>query len=205
MAKPFEVPWTMNDEDESGFGMWYLTRSEFGLALLSVIIWYMLFLPLFIALHGWKYANLLHGTLSIICVLWFITWMTNYKRGKPTSWLWDALLALGTLPEQRGLMKNRRGIRWLSMLHLAKPSVFVAGAKKAGEDLTISAAWMTIMPPIVEWAPLILPRRRRLFSDKPSPAPVWFYGANGFADVVNARIPVTVEYIVVTPVLKIAA
>ena len=121
MAKAFEVPWTISDEDESGIGIWYLTRNEFGLAFLSIIVWYMLLLPIFIPLAGWKFSNLLHGLLVGLCFLWFITWMSNYRRGKPPSWLWDALMGRGILPERRGLITARGGLRWFSSHHKAKP------------------------------------------------------------------------------------
>ncbi len=189
MAKPFELPWTLNDENEFGIPMlpWYVTNQEMGLAVLGTIFTYIICSPVL----GTGLINFAAMAVSGVVIMHS---MMRYKNGKPASWLWDLRLALGMFPLQRGLLKVTRHVRWLSQHHLARPSPFLTGVGKVGEDLTISAPWMVVLPPVTNWAPCFPPRRRRVFSAKAAPAPIWFQVANGFANVVNPRIPVTVTW-----------
>jgi hypothetical protein len=122
-----------------------------------------------------------------------------YKKGRPSSWLWDLRMGLGLLPEARGLMRARRGVRWLQAQHLARVSVFLAGSARAGDDLTVSAPWMGYLPPLVAYQPLVPPRRRRRWSQESARAPAWFHGANGFERIVEPRIGLTCRWDILAP------
>src|SRR4051812_3154683 len=189
MAKPFALAWTLNDENEFGVPVLpvYLTLQEMGLVILGCIFSYVAAAPV-IGTGLANFAFMLVATLSLT------SWMTKHKNGRPASWLWDLRLGFGLLPQQRGLLKGGGGVRWLSMHHVARPSVFLTGMSKAGEDLTMSAPWLIDFAPAVDWAPLLVPRRRRAYHAAAAPAPAWFAVADGFARVVNPRIPVTVTW-----------
>ncbi|HYE08259.1 MAG TPA: hypothetical protein VEL07_22285 [Planctomycetota bacterium] len=189
MAKSFELAWTLNDENEFGVPVLpiYLTMQEMGLVILGCIFSYVAAAPVI----GTGLANF---AFMLVATLTLVSWMSKHKNGKPASWLWDLRLGFGLLPLGRGLIKGGKGVRWLSMHHVAQPSVFLTGETTVGEDLTMSAPWMQQLVPAVDWPPLIVPRRRRGYRRDPSPAPAWFRAANGFGRVVNPRIPLTVTW-----------
>jgi hypothetical protein len=192
MATAFEIPWTLNDENEFSLPVlpWYFTNQELGVAILGTMASYLVMAPVL----GMGIINFI-AMLVVGAVI--MHWITSYKKGRPASWLWDLRLAIRMIPEQRGLLRATAGVRWLSAQHVARPAVFVSGATRAGEDLTISAPWMARLPPLIDLPLVLPPRRRRVWSRTPAVAPPWFAGANGFEKVITPKIPVSCTWTLV--------
>jgi hypothetical protein len=190
MATAFTVPWTLNDENEFSLPVlpWYFTNQELGLVILGTMCSYVLCAPIL----G---TGILNFAIMLVAGVALVVWMMRYKKDKPASWLWDLKLALGLLPEGRGLVGARRGVRVLALHHVARPSVFLSGASQSGEDLSVSAPWLTQLPPVVAWRPLITPRRRRAWGGQSVPAPVWCAPRDALRVVVAAPMPVSYRWV----------
>jgi hypothetical protein len=190
LAMPFEVPATINDENEWAFpGLpFYVTDKEFGVIALFAFSGYLAVFPI---LNG----NLFNTICAILFLIVGAAVVKRQKTKHPAGWpwLWDWMLDHGLRPK-RGLMKPERGIIRLSMHHIAQPSLFLTGASRPGIDLTVGAPWQATIPPIVTPAPMVPRRRRRIYTKDPSPAPPWFAHAQGFKDVVDPKFPFTVTW-----------
>jgi hypothetical protein len=199
MGSSFAVPWTLNDENEFGVGMlpWYFTNPEMKLAVMAVIVFYLIYMPML----GTRLWTIIAALLTTML---FVSWMMGYKKKRHSSWLWDLRLACAILPQQRGMMRSRRGVRWLSAHHVARPSVFLSGASAVGADLSVSAPWMLQLPSAVAWRPLMVPRRERVYERRMSAAPIWFLDANGFIGSQRPRIPIQVTYVLVADAVPVA-
>lgn len=187
---PFEVPATINDENEWAFpGLpFYVTDKEFGLIIMFAFTGYLATYPIFT-------GNVFGVALTIICAIAGAALVKKQKSKHPAGWpwLWDWMLDHGLRPK-RGLMKPQSGILRISMHHIAQPSLFLTGSTRPGADLTVAAAWQANIPPIVTPSPMVPRRRRRVYTKERSPAPPWFAHAQGFKDAVNPTLPYTVTW-----------
>ena len=197
MAKPFIIPWTINDENEFSLPVlpWYFTNQELGVIILGTILSYLVCAPVL----GTGLVNVAVMALNGLVLLQYLM---RYKKGKPASWLWDLKLALGLLPESRALFRSTRAVRWLSLTHVARPSVYLAGAKRPGEDLSVNLPWLTRMAPGVEWPVLMVPRRRRRWQSVAIIAPQWHRPLDTWHQPVARMIPVSCRWVMEEPVLR---
>lgn len=188
---PFQIPSTINDENEWSLpGLpFYVTNKEFSLIFVAATMSYVGAYPI-------VGGSLLNLAVAAIAFMIGAALVKREKKKHPAGWpwLWDKMLTLGLRP-QRGLIKYSKSLVWLSMHHVPRPALFLTGASQSGSDLTVSAPWQLITPPATQPARMVPPRRRRVYDPRtPSPAPPWFAHADGYRDVVEPTIPISIRW-----------
>jgi hypothetical protein len=102
-------------------------------------------------------------------------------------------------------MRSRRAVRWLSLTHVARPSVFLAGATSPGDDLSVSLPWLGRMAPGVDWPRLWVPRRRRHWQAVAVPAPQWHQPLDPWHLPAPGTIPVSCRWVEEEPLRRSSA
>ena len=190
----FRVPRTLNDINEFGLNPipFYVTGKEVTILLAGALVGY-------VGSYPFLEGNVFGVVCGIVGCIVGMLFVKGQKKKHPPGWpwIWDLQLASGLMSPTKGLYSRRAWepkIIWISMHHIPQPSPYLTGQTKAGTDLTVASPEQQALPPLTAPSFLVPPRRRRVYVDKPSPAPAWFAHAYGFKDIVNPTIPITVTW-----------